>query len=607
VIFTFRYFPEKEVVRVVEAGETWQLCSIEDKPVVDWGSQKMNEQEDLEIEDKVKDKAEIRDKEDNTDKDKEEIKDKDKAGRKSKENDMDKESRNNDKEESKMKENAMDRKKENKETLKRVGDKEGSKVGVTLERSKYSNLRSEGHHSIPLEADEKNDQKRKKEERETTSNRGSLSGGLDHSAPVERLATTPALRQSEGGEEIRGIIGDRVHETSTRKTDPKKGVISELFNPIENEPEKHSKNGKASDDTNATKVKESKYENEKVVQYERTTVKISKNDQNKAPTATSHPMLSDAPINDGKISSDLTTPESAEREKATERSAKVSRQGTTSRSSDLVNISDRSPGLVEASSTFQPVGGFSALAANSSPTTSNTPRLPPNVEATTASYSITALPSRNQNEEKGIDFQSTQSSVSKDLPKLPSAVDQSRGISSNDNRTIVLGNEHELLESRENLDKLEKPALEDVDQSENGVGSQNDSQVTRLNSTMKGPQSVSKRKNGKSEIEMSEDLLEDPLDSIDLKQVMKDVLEEEETGEEPSLQEEKEEKKKIREKRGARLVWTRFGGAQRGRTPRRPGAARHYMGSSSGRPQPENSACCSAWSVHICRPTHLGT
>ena len=124
MIFTFRYFPEKEVVRVVEAGETWQLCSIEDKPVVDWGSQKMNEQEDLEIEDKVKDKAEIRDKEYNTEKDKEEIKNKDKAGRKSKENDMDKESRNNDKEESKMKENATDRKKENKEMeqpLKREG------------------------------------------------------------------------------------------------------------------------------------------------------------------------------------------------------------------------------------------------------------------------------------------------------------------------------------------------------------------------------------------------------------------------------------------------------------------------------------------------------
>ena len=60
------------MVRVVEAGETWQLCSIEDKPVVDWGSEKMNKEEDLEIEDK--DKAEIRDKEHNTDKDKEEVK-----------------------------------------------------------------------------------------------------------------------------------------------------------------------------------------------------------------------------------------------------------------------------------------------------------------------------------------------------------------------------------------------------------------------------------------------------------------------------------------------------------------------------------------------------
>ena len=154
-----------------------------------------------------------------------------------------------------------------------------------------------------------------------------------------------------------------------------------------------------------------------------------------------------------------------------------------------------------------------------------------------------------------------------------------------------MGNEHELLEGRESLDKLEKPALEDVDQSGNGVGSQNDSQITRLNSTTQGPQSVSKRENGKSEIEMSEDLLEDPLDSIVLKQVMKDVLEE-------------EEEKKIREKRGARLVWTRFGGVQRRGTPRRPGAARHYVGGSSGRLQPEYCACCSG---HICRPTHLGT
>merc|ERR1712223_1170852 len=173
-------------------------------------------------------------------------------------------------------------------------------------------------------------------------------------------------------------------------------------------------------------------------------------------------------------------PESPGREIATERSAKTSRESTTSRSSDLVNNSDRSPGLVEASSTFQPVGGFSALVANSSLTTSNTPRLPPNVEAATASYSITALRSRNQNQETGWDFQSTQSSVSKDLPKLPSAVDQSRAISSNDSRTIVLGNEHELLEGRESLDKLEKPASEDVDQSGN-VGSKNDSQITRLN------------------------------------------------------------------------------------------------------------------------------
>ena len=140
VIFTFRYFPEKEVVHVVEAGETWQLCSIEDKPVVDWGSQKMNKEHDLVIEDK--DKAEIRDKEDNMDKDKDEIRDKDKAGRKNKANDMDKESRNKEKEEDKVKENATDRKKENKETLQRVGDKQGSKDVVTLERSKYSILRS---------------------------------------------------------------------------------------------------------------------------------------------------------------------------------------------------------------------------------------------------------------------------------------------------------------------------------------------------------------------------------------------------------------------------------------------------------------------------------
>merc|ERR1712223_109108 len=185
----------------------------------------------------------------------------------------------NEKGKNKMKENATDRKKENKETeqlLQREGDKQGSKDGVTLERSKHSNLRSEGQQLIPLEADEKNDQRRNKEERETTSSRGSISGGLDHLAPIERLSTTPALRQSESGEEVEGIVGNRVHETSTRKPDPKKGEMSELFNQIKDEPEKHSENGKASVETNVTKVKESKYENERLVQYERKTVKISK-------------------------------------------------------------------------------------------------------------------------------------------------------------------------------------------------------------------------------------------------------------------------------------------------------------------------------------------
>ena len=206
-------------------------------------------------------------------------------------------------------------------------------------------------------------------------------------------------------------------------------------------------------------------------------------------------------------------------------------------------------------------------------TTSNTPgsRLKPDVESSTSSYPITAS---SEDEEKQLypvanGAKSTQSSVSTDLPKLPSAAGQKEGIA-------LSGSEGKWKGGEERLNKPRMPGQANVDKSEN-VSSPN---TPQLNFTER--LAVAGQSKGSNEIEMTEVLLEEPLDSIELKQVMKAVLQE------------AEERESVRQKRGAGpRPARRFGRARRGRKRKGAAAARHYVAGKPGRDEPEYiaSAC----------------
>ena len=210
-------------------------------------------------------------------------------------------------------------------------------------------------------------------------------------------------------------------------------------------------------------------------------------------------------------------------------------------------------------------------------TTSNTPgsRLKPDLESSTSSYPITAS---SEDEEKQLypvanGAKSTQSSVSTDLPKLPSAAGQKEGIA-------LSGSEGKWKGGEERLNKARMPGQANVDKSENVSSPNEDFATPQLNFTER--LSVDGQSKGSNEIEMTEVLLEEPLDSIELKQVMKAVLQE------------AEERESGRQKRGAGpRPARRFGRARRGRKRKGAAAARHYVAGKSGRDEPEYivSAC----------------
>ena len=275
---------------------------------------------------------------------------------------------------------------------------------------------------------------------------------------------------------------------------------------------------------------------------------------------------------------------------STEKGDTLSTEDTTVGSSNVLQTTTTSNGLLLTPATnLDPVKRVSAQSANSSQTTSHTPdsRLKSNVESTTSSYSITpsSRPGSHYEEKQlypVVSGKSTQSSVSTDLEKLASAADQKEGIASKDNNA---GSEHQE-KGKGGVESFNKTRMTGQANVESRTSSKKDSATPRLNFTKRPvlDQLVEKGDNGSNGIEMTDEvLLEEPLDSIELKQVMKAVL-----------QEAKEaERVRSRQKRGAKPA-RRFWRARRGRKPRRKGAAtaaRHYVGGRSGRQEFEYCAC----------------
>ena len=367
--------------------------------------------------------------------------------------------------------------------------------------------------------------------------------------------------------------------TETKETTPMKGLKTQ---PTVNTPKNISETS-----VQATKVKESKAKPESVLNNNETNTKngISTIFQNNE-TTTSHPTFSDpetksnvlgrltaqestANNNAGMIKSNQIVRESNPTEAkigSTEKGESVSTEATTTGSTNVMKTTRMNP--VERVSVQRPANSSQEV------TTSNTPRsrLKPNVESTTSTYSITSSP---RSEEKQLysvvdsSAKSTQSSVSTDLAKLASAVDQKEGIASKDNIAIS-GSEAKWKGGED----TRMPGEAIVDQSENGSSPKQDFPPPQLNITNQPvfDQSVGQ---GSNEIEMTEVLLEEPIDSTELKQVMKAVL-----------QESKEtEKESFRQKRAAEPGYWRVGRARRGR---KGGAtARRFVAGKSGREQPE--------------------
>ena len=256
-----------------------------------------------------------------------------------------------------------------------------------------------------------------------------------------------------------------------------------------------------------------------------------------------------------------------------------------------------SSNVLETTANLELVERVSVQLGNSLQTSSNTPhsRLKPNVEGTTSSYPITPSPPRRPGslyEEKQLypvaSAKSTQSSVSTDLEKLARAADQKEATASKDNIAVSENQET----GKGGVESLNNPRISvqaNADKSQNGSSSEKVFASPQLNFT-KQPgldQPVRKGDNSSNEIEMTDEvLMEEPIDSIELKQVMKAVLQE--------AKEAKEKRESLRQKRGAGPAWRRFGvKARRGRKPRRKSsatAARQYEARRPGRQELEYCA-----------------
>ena len=301
--------------------------------------------------------------------------------------------------------------------------------------------------------------------------------------------------------------------------------------------------------TSATKVTESKVKS--MVNDAETTIykEISTIYQNNETKATSFPALSDPKPESNELRIQLHETEPS--------------KGRTGKGEASTSPTDKISNLMET--TRVPVERVS-VPANSSLATSNTPgsRLKPNIESTTSSYSIKP-PSSSQFEEKQLypkRTKPTQSPVSTDLAKFPSAAEQKEGIASKDNFAIS---------GKQGKDKVgERKSVEvNVDKSENNSRSKTDfsrDPTPHLNSKEFDRSSD----NNTSEIEMTEVVLEEPLDSVDLKQVMKAVLQ--------------EAKENLRQKRGVGPA-SRSGRSGRGRKWRRKAGstAPRFVAGRSGR------------------------
>ena len=301
--------------------------------------------------------------------------------------------------------------------------------------------------------------------------------------------------------------------------------------------------------TSATK--ESKVKSKSMVNDAETTIykEISTISQNNETKATSFPALSDPKPESNELRIQLHETEPS--------------KGRTGKGEASTSPTDKISNLMET--TRVPVERVS-VPANSSLATSNTPgsRLKPNIESTTSSYSIKP-PSSSQFEEKQLypkRTKPTQSPVSTDLAKFPSAAEQKEGIASKDNVAIS---------GKQGKDKVgERKSVEvNVDKSENSSRSKTDfsrDPTPNLNSKEFDRSSD----NNTSEIEMTEVVLEEPLDSVDLKQVMKAVLQ--------------EAKENLRQKRGVGPA-SRSGRSGRGRKWRRKAGstAPRFVAGRSGR------------------------
>ena len=489
------------MVQVEEAGNTWKLCSIEDKPRMEEPLQQQVE----EVEEPLKQVAE---------------------------NQVSVTSR---------KGNAV------KSVEKQFGQQDGRNQSMGEGGAKTSNT-SQGSEMV---IEEENHVRSLTKEVLT---RKKVIASRQDSRKVEPMVSVELLREDSltGGKD--GKIGeesDQYHaeEPIRVESNQEKDIVK--VETKETTPTKRSKirpgvtnDGKISvKPTSATKVTEPKVKSKSMVNDAETTIykEISTISQNNETKATSFPALSDPKPESNELRIQLHETEPS--------------KGRTGKGEASTSPTDKISNLMET--TRVPVERVS-VPANSSLATSNTPgsRLKPNIESTTSSYSIKP-PSSSQFEEKQLypkRTKPTQSPVSTDLAKFPSAAEQKEGIASKDNVAIS---------GKQGKDKV-------GDKSENNSRSKTDfsrDPTPHLNSKEFDRSAAD---NNTSEIEMTEVVLEEPLDSVDLKQVMKAVLQ--------------EAKENLRQKRGVGPA-SRSGRSGRGRKWRRKAGstAPRFVAGRSGR------------------------
>ena len=566
IYFYGRYFPEKEVVQIVEGGDTWKLCSIEDKLVEDPVHQL----------DQGKKVSVMLGKGNNL---KEEGKQFQQLGAVGS---------NTSRMVSSPNPNSNGQKKEM--VVEQNMSKEADNLVVSLVKEVATGaamiaLKESGKVELMVDADQ---------------------------PPTVRIDVNKSEESDHAVEPIHVKRNPETEKATTEKAETKETapIQGSKFQSMVSTPTNISATS-----VQATKVIESKVTSESLLNSDESITynEISTILQKKG-TTTQYPVFSDPATepnelrrrltakdsianSNGILSSNQIVTESYPTEASmgsTEKGDTLSTEDTTVRSSNVLQTTTTSNGLLLTPATnLDPVERVSAQSANSSQTTSHTPdsRLKSNVESTTSSYSITPsspLPLRpgSHYEEKQlypvVSGKSTQSSVSTDLEKLASAADQKEGIASKDN---IAGSDHQE-KGKGGLESFNNTRTTGQANVESRTSSKKDSATPRLNFTKRPvlDQLVEKGDNGSNGIEMTDEvLLEEPLDSIELKQVMKAVLQEAKEAERVSL----------RQKRGAAPA-RRFGRARRGRKARRKGAAtaaRHYVGGRSGRQELEYCAC----------------